>query len=295
MICVSCSGGGEGGGSSSQPEPPSLAIFSTVAVRDIAVDGTGTVYALDALRKVHRINPAGADTTFASFGDSALTFLGGIAADDAGNAFVTRWDQCPPPATLCVQRAEIDRVDPSGNISPLPITTSSDGSGTDLGLLGAITRSPMGDLYFDTNVPVFPSAGAIRRLTSAGDITRVDNNPAGAMTVDSSGTLYFVRSRTVSKFMGPGMFAFVGGPFSAPAGVAVDAAGDVYVSDVTEHVVRKIAPSGTVTVIAGTSNVPGFAAGPLPGLLDSPTRLAIHGPDLYIVARGAIVVVHNVP
>jgi len=45
--------------------------------------------------------------------------------------------------------------------------------------------------------------------------------------------------------------------FFGPQGVAVDAGGNVYVADTSNHTVRKIASDGTVTTLAGTPGVPG--------------------------------------
>ena len=41
--------------------------------------------------------------------------------------------------------------------------------------------------------------------------------------------------------------------FDEPAGIAVDAVGNVFVSDRRNHVIRRIAPNGTVSTLAGTS------------------------------------------
>ena len=46
-----------------------------------------------------------------------------------------------------------------------------------------------------------------------------------------------------------------------PTGVAVDVAGNAYVSQVNDHVIRKISPAGEVTTLAGMANQPGSADG----------------------------------
>jgi hypothetical protein len=43
-----------------------------------------------------------------------------------------------------------------------------------------------------------------------------------------------------------------------PAGLALDAAGNLYVSDWLFHVVRKVTPDGMLTTVAGTGT-PGYS------------------------------------
>jgi sugar lactone lactonase YvrE len=49
--------------------------------------------------------------------------------------------------------------------------------------------------------------------------------------------------------------------FNAPAGVAVDSSGNVYVADSGNHVIRKITSAAVVTTLAGTAGVTGSADG----------------------------------
>ena len=49
--------------------------------------------------------------------------------------------------------------------------------------------------------------------------------------------------------------------FYYPAGVAVDASGNVYVADLSNSTIRKITPAGMVSTLAGTAGVTGHADG----------------------------------
>jgi trimeric autotransporter adhesin len=95
------------------------------------------------------------------------------------------------------------------------------------------------------------------------------NNPSG-VAVDSDGNLYIAdyRSHRVRKVEPGGTITTVagtgtygsggdGGPATAaqltrPYGVAVDSAGNLYIADTDDDRVRKVAPGGTITTVAGT-------------------------------------------
>jgi len=102
-------------------------------------------------------------------------------------------------------------------------------------------------------------------------------HPLG-MAVDGAGTIYIgdyynsaVRKvtpagvvTTLAGVAGSGGYADGTGStarFSAPAGVAVDSSGNVYVADSANFVVRKISPEGAVTTLAGLAGTRGSADG----------------------------------
>ncbi len=111
--------------------------------------------------------------------------------------------------------------------------------------------------------------------TNNGVVTTVVNgglNQPTGIAVDSAGWLYVAESGNhrilkispagaISVFAGSGVAGNLNGTgtaaqFNTPYGVAIDAAGYVYVADHGNHRFRKISPAGVVTTFAGST--PGF-------------------------------------
>ena len=264
---------------------------------DVGVDRAGNVFVLDVFnQKVRKISPAGLVTTFASI-DRGFVLFGGIAVDASGNVFVTSTSFCPPHPG-CVQVAQIDRFDPAGGHSIVPYASSA--------RLGPIVAAPGGILYF------IEQDDRIRRLSVVDGIltTVAETLRMTAMAIDESGSLYITQSRpnhqsTVRKVDPAGTLTTIvdvwgttsgnAARLEAPRGIAVDTQGNLYVSDVVMQVIRKIAPNGSITTIAGTEGTKGYVGGALPGVLNSPAGMAIYGRDLYIAMGTAVAVVRNTP
>lgn len=131
------------------------------------------------------------------------------------------------------------------------------------------------------------------------------DTPAG-VALDAAGNLYVSEGEggsifggerirkiatdgTVTTLAGMGKSGFADGPgasarFYAPGGLAVDAAGTVYVADQLNYRIRVVAPDGTVRTLAGTGHS-GHVDGPATVAEFSwPTALALDGAgSLYVV------------
>ena len=94
---------------------------------------------------------------------------------------------------------------------------------------------------------------------------------------------------TVTTLAGSGAAGYADGSgaqarFNGPRGVAIDGDGTVIVADAINHRVRKIAPDGTVTTLAGIGTE-GYADGPgAKACFNSPTGVAIDGLGNVIIA-----------
>jgi hypothetical protein len=129
-------------------------------------------------------------------------------------------------------------------------------------------------------------------------------NYTGSVRIGPDGTIYVAdasnhtirkisASGVVSTFAGaPGVSGTTDGPgsvarFNGPAGVAVDATGNVYVADSQNATIRKITPAGAVSTLAGsagtTGNVDGTGSA---ARFSDPENLTL-GPDgIIYVADG---------
>ncbi len=117
---------------------------------------------------------------------------------------------------------------------------------------------------------------AIRKITPAGVVTTVTTvSQVFGITIDATGNLYFTEYgfHKVSKYSSTGVYSVLAGDgtggntdgtgsaarFNFPAGITMDAAGNLYVTETINHRIRKITPAGVTTTLAGSTA--GYADG----------------------------------
>ena len=72
--------------------------------------------------------------------------------------------------------------------------------------------------------------------------------------------------------------------FNAPSGVICDSSGNVYVSELTGHVIRKITTAGVVTTLAGLAATGGEVDGiGSAARFNGPFKVATDNTNLYVV------------
>jgi sugar lactone lactonase YvrE len=123
-----------------------------------------------------------------------------------------------------------------------------------------------------------------------------------SVAVDNAGNLYVADTfnNTIRKITPAGAVSTLAGlaratgsadgggssaRFYAPAGVALDSAGNVYVADTNNSTIRKITPAGVVSTLAGSAGVSGNADGSGSAAQFSfPGGVAVDGADNVYVA-----------
>lgn len=131
---------------------------------------------------------------------------------------------------------------------------------------------------------VTSSSLSIARLTSGlnGDSFRVvATNSAGSVNSNSA-LLTITNSTVITTFAGKaseaGATDGLGGVarFNGPSGIALDSAGNIYVADTSNHVIRKVSAAGSVSTLAGVAGSSGSSDGAaLAARFSGPSAVAV--------------------
>jgi uncharacterized protein (TIGR03437 family) len=256
-------------------------------ILDVAVDSQGYVFIADALNaRVRVVDPSGKISTFAGngnrgydgdFGQAAnatLNFPAAVALDKDGNLYIA------DSGSATVRKV----VRSTGVILPFAgrgIQVYGTSSGDGGPALDAYLQMPH-SLAVDAAGNVFIGdigTSSIRKVGTDSKIsTYVSNIPAQNFAMDAAGAVYFpdYRSNIVQKILPGGTRLWIagngtaqsggnGGPATAaqmnqPYGVAVDSAGNVYVADAANAVIRQLNPHGfSIGAVANAASFKAFA------------------------------------
>ncbi len=289
---------------------------------DVAVDSSGALYVADKANAAIRKVEGGAISTLAGNGSIGFSGDGGLATaagliapmavtvDSSGNIYFAEQGD-----------SRIRKVDSKGNITTVAGNGTANFAGDGGPATAAQLNSPTGIAVDSSgNLYIADSANLRIRKVSGSNISTVAGNglnsfsgdmwPATAaqmdapqgVAVDASGNIYVADTANnvvrrvgldgiISRFAGTGVAGFggdnsaaTGAQLNAPRGVAVDAAGNVYIADTLNSRIRKVS-GGTITTVAG-SGTPGFggddgAAGS--AQLNTPMGVAVDASgNLYI-------------
>jgi uncharacterized protein (TIGR03437 family) len=237
------------------------------------VDSKGNLYVTDQSgQKIRMINPSGIISTFAGTGANAGPHSIGSYSGDGG------------PATAA-----------------------------DLNNPTAITVDPTGNIYFsdqyNQRIRKVDQNGIITTVAGNGDAgfsgdggpaTSAELNYPGGLVVDQNSDLYFcdpnnnrlrkVSNGIISTVAGNGVGGFADGSpttaeFNQPVGLAIDAAGNLYIADITNNKIREVSgvtvavtPQFTASgVTNGASFQSGISAGALITIFGANLSNNVHG------------------
>jgi sugar lactone lactonase YvrE len=293
-----------------------------------ASDSAGNLYVADSDNQlIRKITPAGVVSTLAGSGvagsadgtgsAASFNYPFGIATDSAGTVYVA--------GTF---NHTIRKITPLGVVTTLAGTTGVTGSANGTGAAARFSR-PYG-LATDVagNVYVADSANnLIRKITPSGVVsTLAGSGVAGSadgtgsaasftfpedIASDSAGNLYVAATtnHVIRKITPDGVVTTLAGSvgmsgsadgtagaarFNLPTGVATDSAGNLYVADAGNYLIRVINTSTrVVTTLAGALGKNGFSGGALPGTLPEPAGMTVSGTTLYFLANNGMVKISN--
>lgn len=202
----------------------------------LAIDKNDNIYVGDALNhKVRKITPAGEVSTLAGSGTYGnVDGLGTLAMFDTPASMAV--DNSGTVYLADLNNNLIKKISPAG----LATTFAGDGSqGTSDGQGVAAGIYKPNSVTFDVNgnLIITDNSFLIRRITTAGYVSTVAGSSLYG-TTDGYG---------------------IAASFAQPGGAVVDKANNIYVVDSGSGRLRKIAPDGLVTTVAGSST--GYADG----------------------------------
>lgn len=287
-LATGCSGGG-GGSAPANPGPSRLELFAGTPTAShgtidgigeaarfdnptgLAIDAAGNLYVADSANAtIRKVTPAGVVTTLAG-----VALRTGRTDGPASSALFNnpRAVAVDPPGNVYVADAgnhAIRRISPAGIVSTMPGTFE---------FPAALALDVAGNLFV-------ADSHAIRSITPQGEVRLVAGMPGepGAidgpalqarlgsilgLAFDRAGNLYLAdfSNATVRKLGVDGMVTTVAGAtgqqgwvdgagsaarFLYPGGIALDAAGNILVSDRRQYGYRRISPAGEVTTLVGS-------------------------------------------
>jgi hypothetical protein len=240
----------------------------------VAVDGIGNVYIADYVNsRIRKVNTSGVITTVAGIGNISgggdgfaanISYVGypsNIALDATGNLYIAEYGA----------NGVIRKVNLSGIISTFAGIPGYGFSGDGGPATNAKFNGPTA-IAFD----------------GSGNTYIADFNNNRIRMVNSAGVISTFAGTGVAGFGGDGGLA-TSAQLNLPAGVAVDALGNVFISEASNSRIRKVNTAGTITTYAGTgtSGFSGDGGLSINGQLNMPFGIAFDSFDNLYIAEFA--------
>lgn len=203
----------------------------------VAVDVGGNIYIADSgNNRIRRIDPQGVITTVAGIGTN------GFSGD--GSPAITA--QLNDPESVAVDQAGNIYIADTGNHRIRRITVQ--------GIISTVagSDSAAGDNGPAINARLFQPSGIVRDSTGNIYISDTLNNRVRKIT--PQGIITTVAGNGIAGYAGDGAFA-TQAELNNPNGLALDNAGNLYIADTGNNVIRKLTPYGGISTVVGTGDI----------------------------------------
>jgi mucin-19 len=310
-LAGSTQGSANGQGTAAQFYQPTYVAVDSAGIIYVADQGNSLIRKIDINSNVTTLAGSGPGAAIDAQGSSARFYNPfGVAVDSAGIVYVTDYENL-----------RIRKIDRNSNVTTLAGGVSRgtiDGQGT-----AAQFNNPSGIAVNSAGIIYIVDQGSslIRKIDRNSNVTTLAGsayahgfadgqgtaarfyNPFG-VAVDSAGIVYVAdrinnrirkidTSSNVTTLAGSTQ-GFSNGQgtsaqFNIPYGVAVDSAGSVYVADINNNKIRKIATESITTTTAVITTVAGSNAGFADGAngqFNSPQGISLSGSNIYVADTG---------
>jgi hypothetical protein len=236
-----------GGGNPGPITPGPATSTALPAPTGVAVGGDGTVYVADyPASLVYKISPTGMLSIVAgTVGSSGQPTTGQATSSELSGPYAVAVDASGDVYIADTGNNLIEKVTPSGVLSIVAGTGMIPGPGPGSAMAPPDGPALSANLESPEGVALDPSGNVY-----IGDAI---NNVIEKVT--PSGMLSVIAGTGTGGSPTPG--PATSSDLDNPAGLALDAAGDVYVADVQNNDIEEITPSGTLSVIAGDGGLGG--------------------------------------
>ena len=276
-------------------------------IREVTTDGNIATIAGDSFPSYQGDGGLAINAELHSPEDVAVDSSGNVYIADTANAYIRE---------VTISTGDINYIAGDGSIG----FSGDGGYATSAGLIApfALTVDSSGNVYFAENgdnrireinaktldistaagngTPGYSGDGS---TASSGQL----NSPTG-VAVDSAGNLYIADSLNyrirkvasggnISTYAGNGTLSYSGdggaasqAQLNTPQGVAADAAGNFYIADTLNNVVRKVSPNGTISNYAGKGSAgnSGDGSAATSAQLNGPQGLAVDASGNLFIA-----------
>lgn len=231
----------------------------------VAVDGAGNIYVADGGdHTIRKVTPDGTVSTFAggsgvagsndgAYNDARFLYPFAIAVDGAGGVYVTD-----------IGNQNVRKLS-GGVVTTLAGTPGVAGRADGVGT-AALFNAPQGiAVAADGTVYVSDTNNStLRKIAVNGTVTTLAGSPGQIGAADGTGSA---------------------ASFNYPTGLAVDAAGNIYVADFDNSEIRKVTPAGAVSTFVGSAAQTGNADGQgSAARFDHPMGVAVDGAgNIYVM------------